>query len=180
MGAFPLAAGSHDAALIAQTSAGGYTLKITSEAGTGGVGLAEVYETEPNGRTANLSTRAMVRSGEGVLIGGFVIQGAAYKRMIVRGIGPTLSAFGITGTLTDPVVTVYSGQKIIASNDDWSAQTNATQVSDASLSVGAFTLPTGSKDAALLVTLAPGAYTVEVAGKSGTQGIAIMEIYEVP
>lgn len=180
VGAFPLAAGSHDAALIAQTSAGGYTLKITSEAGTGGVGLAEVYETEPNGRTANLSTRAMVRSGEGVLIGGFVIQGAAYKRMIVRGIGPTLSAFGITGTLTDPVVTVYSGQKIIASNDDWSAQTNATQVSDASLSVGAFTLPTGSKDAALLVTLAPGAYTVEVAGKSGTQGIAIMEIYEVP
>ncbi len=180
VGAFPLTTGSHDAALVAQTSAGAYTLKVTSEFGSTGIGLAEVYETDRTGRTANLSTRAVVRSGDGVLIGGFVIQGSAYKRMLIRGIGPTLEAFGLTDTLADPVVTVYAGQKALGSNDDWSAGPNPTQISAAAQAVGAFALRSGSKDSALLVTLPPGAYTVEVAGKAGAQGVAILEIYEVP
>ncbi len=180
VGAFPLAAGSHDAALVAQTSAGAYTLQITSAFGYDGIGLAEVYETESNGRTANLSTRAVVRGGDGVLIGGFVIQGAAYKRMLIRGIGPTLEAFGIADTLADPIVTVYAGPKALAINDDWSSASDASQIAAASQVVGAFTIKSGSRDSAILLTLPPGAYTVEVAGKSGAQGVAIMEIYEVP
>ena len=180
VGAFPLTSFSHDAALVAQIAEGAYTLKVTSEFGSTGIGLAEVYETESNGRTANLSTRAMVRSGDGVLIGGFVIQGSAHKRMLIRGIGPTLEAFGLTDTLADPVITVYAGQKTLGANDDWSSATNAAQIAAAAQHVGAFSLKSGSKDSALFLTLPPGPYTVEVAGKAGAQGVAILEIYEVP
>ena len=125
------------------------------------------------------STRARVRTGEGLLIGGFVVRGPAYKRMLIRAIGPTLRTFGVGDVLLDPVLRIFSGQNVIASNDDWSSS-NGSVVAAASASVGAFALPAGSKDAALLVTLPPGPYTVEVSGKGNTEGVALLEIYEVP
>jgi hypothetical protein len=128
----------------------------------------------------NLSTRARVRTGEGVLIGGFVVQGPAYKRMLIRAVGPTLGAFGVTGALVDPILTVYSGQTVIATNDKWESAENAAAVVAASRSTGAFTLGANSQDAAILTTLPPGAYTVEVKGKGDAEGVALLEIYEVP
>jgi hypothetical protein len=99
--------------------------------------------------------------------------------MLIRAVGPTLAAFGVSTALADPVITVYSGQTTIVTNDDWSSA-GATLVSAASASVGAFTLPDGSRDAGLLITLPPGAYTVEVSGKDNTEGVALLEIYAVP
>lgn len=180
VGAFPLAVGSHDSAMISPLAAGAYTMQITSETSQGGVGLAELYTLDGNGRTTNLSTRAKVGSGEGLLIGGFVVQGPAYKRMLVRAVGPALAAFGVTDALADPVLKIYSGQKVVATVDDWSVATGAAVTTAATEAVGAFALPSGSKDASLFITLPPGAYTVEVSGKNGTEGVALLEIYEVP
>jgi hypothetical protein len=180
VGAFPLTPGSLDAALANQISAGAYTVQIITPSNQPGVGLAELYELDANGRTVNLSTRARVRTGEGVLIGGFVVQGPAYKRMLIRAVGPTLAAFGLSDALVDPILTIYSGQQVVASNDRWESASNAAAVTAASTTAGAFTLAANSEDAAVLITLAPGAYTVEVKGKGDTEGVALLEIYEVP
>jgi len=180
VGAFPLATGSLDAALATLLKSGAYTLQISSASNRSGLALAELYELDTNGRTVNLSARARVRADDGALIGGFVVQGPAYKRMLLRAVGPTLAAFGLTGALRDPVLTVYSGQNAVATNDRWDAADNAAAVVTATRNAGAFALGSGSEDAALLITLPPGAYTVEVKGKNNTEGVALLEIYEVP
>ena len=180
VGAFPLSAGSRDAALANELPAGSYTIQITSSGNRPGVGLAEFYELEGNGRTINLSTRARVRDGDGVLIGGFVVQGPAHQRMLIRAVGPTLATFGVTDALRDPVLTVFSGQEAVAANDRWESAANARAVVTAAQGAGAFTLAANSEDAALLATLPPGAYTVEVRGKAGAEGIALLEFYEIP
>ncbi|MSU48538.1 MAG: hypothetical protein EXS37_05495 [Opitutus sp.] len=179
VGAFAFAAGSRDSALANALLPGNYTIQITTPTGRPGVGLVELYELDVNGRTVNLSTRAQVRTGDGVLIGGFVVQGPAYKRMLVRAVGPTLGVFGVNGALADPILTVYSGQTVVATNDRWESD-DAAVITTASRSTGAFTLAANSQDAALLITLKPGAYTVEVKGKNNTEGVALLEIYEVP
>ena len=176
VGAFPLATGSADSAVIATLPAGSSTLHVSSPTGQGGLGLAELYAIDGNGRTLNLSALARVRTGDGLLISGFVVQGPAYKRILIRAIGPTLGLVGIAGALADPLLSVYSGGAIVATSDDWASPT----VAAASKAVGAFALPDGSKDAALVITLAPGAYTIHVSGKNGSDGIALLEIYEVP
>ena len=130
-------------------------------------------------RLVNLATRAQAGTGSDVLTAGFVIGPGANKTILVRAVGPTLAVFGVRDVLPDPVVTLTSGGNTVATNDDWSS-TNASMVAKAAAGVGAFAPPAGSRDAALLVTLAPGAYTVEVRGKNGAEGIALFEIYEVP
>lgn len=180
VGAFPLAAGSSDSALATDVAAGGYTLQVTTPSGRDGIGLAELYELDNNGRTVNLSTRAYVRTDAGVLIGGFVVSGPAHKRLLIRAVGPTLGGFGLTNALKDPVLTIYSGSTIVRVNDRWDAGPDATMVSTASKRAGAFDLAGGSEDAATLITLRPGAYTVEVKGKAGGEGVALLEIYELP
>lgn len=180
VGAFALPVGSLDSALASVLTAGSYTLQVTTPSGRSGVGLAELYELDANGRTVNLSTRARVLKGDGGLIGGFVVQGPAYKRMLVRAVGPTLEALGLTGVLRDPVLTIYSGQQVVATNDRWEDAVNSAAMVAAARNAGAFVLAARSEDAALLVTLPPGAYTVEVKGKSDTEGVALLEIYEVP
>ena len=183
VGAFPLAKNSKDAALLAKLPYGNYTLQVSSANTTTGVALAELYEIESEtGRTLNLSTRGFVQAGEGLLIGGVVVRGPGPKRLLIRAIGPTLGGFGVAGTLADPVLTIFSGQTVVAANDDWGATgaTVAANISAAAASVGAFALPADSKDAALLLTLAAGPYTVQITGKAGAQGVILLEIYEVP
>ncbi|MDO8541655.1 MAG: CotH kinase family protein [Opitutaceae bacterium] len=180
VGAFPLAPGSADSALANELGRGLYTVQITTPSQQPGIGLAELYELDGNGRTVNLSTRAQVRTGDGVLIGGFVVQGPAYKRMLIRAVGPTLGAFGVSAALMDPILTIYSGQTVVASNDRWSEGESSAVVATAGKSVGAFALAEGSEDAALLITLPPGAFTIEVRGKNNTEGVALLEIYDLP
>ncbi len=127
-------------------------------------------------RLVNLATRAPAGTGNDVLTAGFVISPGANKTVLIRAIGPTLASYGLTGTLTDPVLRLINAAgATVASNDNW-LPADATTMS----SVGAFTLAAGSKDAALVATLAPGAYTAQVNGADATStGLALVEVYEV-
>ncbi|HUR60162.1 MAG TPA: hypothetical protein VM029_20735, partial [Opitutaceae bacterium] len=116
---------------------------------------------------------------EGTLIAGFVIRGTSSKAVLIRGVGPALAGFGVTGALVDPVITVFSGNTQVATNDNWEAgASTSAQLILASAQVGAFALVPGSKDAALLLTLQPGAYTVHVTGVANGTGVALVEIYD--
>jgi len=195
-GAFPLALTSADAAVSLTLVPGQYTIEV-SNAGTdaGGVALAEIYDASVNPameyqRLINISTRAFVGSATSNLTGGFIITGNNPKTVLVRGIGPALTGFGVTNALANPFLTVYnSSGTILAQNDNWGTPiavyvgqvvAAATDISAAELATGAFTLASGSNDAALIVTLPPGAYTAEVTGVGGTTGTALVEIYEIP
>jgi hypothetical protein len=117
-------------------------------------------------------------AGDGILIAGFTLSGNVAKRVLIRGVGPSLTQFGVTGTLANPMLAVYRGATVVADNDDWGG---GEDLAAAFRSVGAFTLasPT-SRDAALLVTLQPGSYTAQLSGVGGTTGVALIEVYELP
>jgi hypothetical protein len=178
VGAFPLSSGSGDCALGRELPAGACTFQVNSD--QGGIALAELYELDERGRIANLSTRARVSGRERALIGGFVVRGPAYQRVLVRAIGPTLQQLGISDALADPRLSLYSGPKAIASSTHWGTAANVAAIQKATASVGAFALDAGSSDAVLLLTLPPGAYTAEVNGAAGAEGVALLEIYAVP
>lgn len=131
----------------------------------------------------NVSTRAYVGPGDQALIGGFVITGTAPKKMLLRAVGPALANFSLATTvLPDPIIDLYAGPTVIQSNDNWSSPNAATSAADlaaAAAQVGAFPLVNGSADAALLVTLPPGAYTTLVRSASGQGGFGLIEGYEV-
>lgn len=121
----------------------------------------------------NISTLATLNTN-GVISAGFVVGGTQAQTVLIRAIGPGLAPLGVGGVLADPTMDLYSGQTVIASNDDWSG----TQVTSLAAKVGAFALPAGSKDSVLVKTLTPGNYTVEIKGK-GAAGNVIIEVYEV-
>jgi hypothetical protein len=102
--------------------------------------------------------------------------------VLIRAVGPRLAAapFNVAGALAEPVVTLFRGTEAVATNTAWNSAPNAADLRPVAVRVGAFALPEGSRDSALLVTLPAGAYTVQVAGANGTTGIALVEIYEVP
>ena len=185
-GAFALPASSRDAALLSSLVPGSYTAQVVGKAAATGVVLMEAYDaaTSPasTARFVNLSARTQVGSGGAVLIAGFVISGNVPKQVLIRGVGPTLTGFGVGGVLADPLLSLFRQGTTTAlqQNDNWSTATNAAQISPACAQVGAFALPANSRDAALLVTLAPGTYTAQVSGVGNTTGVALVEIYEVP
>jgi hypothetical protein len=183
LGAFALAAGSADCALIVNLTAGSYTVQIAGVNNSTGVALAEVYEVSSSGsaRMANLSTRATVGTGGNILIPGFYISGSGTEQLLVRADGPALTQYGVSGVLAQPTLSVYDSAGIlVASNTGWSTGTDASQIPSLSASVGAFALATGSADCALVVSLEPGSYTIQISGAGGTTGVALAEIYEVP
>jgi hypothetical protein len=179
-GAFGITSGSTDAALLLTLTPGVYTTHVT---GGDGVALAEIYDASENPnadyqRLVNISSRGEVSGGEGVLIGGFVVTGNSPKRVLLRGVGPGLAAQNVSHPLPDPVLKVFQKSTQVAENDDWG--TDAVHVADAGRITGAFPLANGSRDAAIILTLAPGLYTAVVEGKAGATGIAMVEIYEIP
>jgi arylsulfate sulfotransferase len=122
----------------------------------------------------NLSTRGLVGLGDNVLIGGFIVTGDASKEAVLRVLGPSLAASGVTAPVTDPVLTVYdsSGQQI-AANDDWQDDPAAAAISAEGLA------PSDSRESATRLSLAPGSYTVVVTGKDETPGVGLVEAYDV-
>ena len=122
----------------------------------------------------NISTRMNVGTGSNVLIGGFIVKGTQSKTLILRAIGPSLSASGVTGVLDDPFLEVHdSGGNIIASNDDWHNSAQASQIQQSGLA------PSDSLEAAILITLAPGNYTAVVSGYGNSGGNGLVEVYEM-
>jgi hypothetical protein len=193
VGAFSLNPGSHDAAALESLAAGAYTAQVGSQTTNSGVALAEIYDADsgaPANRLINLSARAYVGTGSNILIGGFVIAGTTPLTVIIRGDGPALQQFGLSGALLNPVLTLSNGSGTIATNTGWSnapvngnAATNAIIIQPPTnllfAKVGAFLLGDNSGDCAIVATLPPGDYTAQVAGTGGSTGIALIEIYEV-
>ena len=178
VGAFPFASTtSLDAALVASVD-GGRTVQVSGPAA--GNLIVEAYDagTGNSPRLTNLSALNRVGTGADVLIAGFTITGTGTKTVLIRAVGPTLGAapFNIGGALADPKLELYnSAQAKIDENDTYAASLAATAAS-----VGAFALVPGSKDAALVVSLPAGGYTVQVSGADGGTGLAIIELYELP
>jgi hypothetical protein len=188
-GAFALPDDSADAALLISLAPGTYTVVARGGAGTTGVALVEVYELPavpvPATRLVNLSTRGVVGGDAAVMIGGFVVQGNSPKRVLVRGIGPGIAPYLPEDerplVLADPQLRLVDVTgTTVAVCDDWEEAGTGELVAAAALSVGAFDLPDGSKDAAMVVTLPPGSYTALLSGVGTTAGIGIVEVYELP
>jgi cyclophilin family peptidyl-prolyl cis-trans isomerase len=124
-------------------------------------------------RLANLSTRAQVGTGGDVLIGGFVVSGTSSKRILARGIGPSLVQFGVTNALMDPTLELHAQNgALLFSNDNWTTAPNKQDISDTGRAPGS------SQEPAILTTLAPGKYTAIVRGSANTTGVALVEVYD--
>jgi hypothetical protein len=144
-----------------------------------------VYRVTIPTRLANVASRALTGPGQSAHVLGFVVSGARPKAMLVRGVGPALTSFGITNALPDPSLTIFNaaGQAVFT-NNDWSAPiagaATAAELATAATRAGAFALSANSRDAALLVQLDPGAYTAVVSDTSGATGVSLVEVHEVP
>ncbi len=187
VGAFPLSPDNRDAALLLRLGPGAYTLAVDSATGQSGAALTEVYELDRAGTLASLSTIATIDAAHAAFSGSFIVRGTAPKKFLVRAVGPGLAAMGVRDALPDPQLTVFNfaGATTAARNDDWarpatSDAADAPAIAAAATACGAFALPARSKDAAVVVTLAPGAYTAIVAGKNGDAGLVLLELYGVP
>jgi hypothetical protein len=183
LGAFALASGSADAALLVELTPGQYTASAAGVNDGTGVALVELYDADtgtPTARLSNIATRGFVGTGDDIIAAGLVIAGSGAKTVLIRAIGPTLAVFGLTDVLADPQLAIYRGPDVILANDDWSAGTTAGATAGAAAQLGAFALPAGSKDAAFVVTLPAGAYTVQIRGADNTSGLALVEVYEAP
>ncbi len=112
-----------------------------------------------------------MQSGDNVLIGGIIVGDGGNKRVLIRGVGPSLSTKGISNPLANPVLQIFQGGTKIAENDDW----KSTQQADIQATGLA---PTDDKEAAILIDLAPGSYTMIVRSKDTTTGIGLVEAYE--
>ncbi len=181
LGAFTLPAGSRDAAVVADLAAGAYSTPVGAGPANG-IALLEIYDATPGSADSSLvnaSTRAFVGTGDAVLIPGFTLAGTGNARLLIRAVGPTLAGFGVPGALADPQLTLFRGSTTLAANDNWSSAADAAALAATAAEVGAFPLPGGSRDAALLVTLPAGSYTATVSGTGNTTGTALVELYLV-
>ena len=175
VGAFPFpSATSLDAALVTSID-GGRTAQVSGPAA--GTVIVEAYDagTGLTPRLTNLSALNFV-SPTNLLIAGFTLAGTGPKTVLIRAVGPGLTTLGVGGALANPKLELFNSSSVkIAENDTWSPSLAATFAT-----VGAFALPAGSLDAALVVTLNPGGYTVQVSGVAGATGSALIELYELP
>jgi subtilisin-like proprotein convertase family protein len=126
------------------------------------------------GALVNIATRMRVETGNNVLIGGFIITGTEPKKLIVRGTGPSLTAVGVPGALADPMLELYnSSGQVIANNDDWQSNANQQEIVNSQLA------PSNPKEAAILTTLQPGAYTAVVRGVNNDTGVGLVETFDL-
>ena len=187
VGAFALPSGSLDAAIVMTLAPGSYTAQVSGAGTSTGLVLVEVYEVGAGGgRLINISTRAQVGTGASVMIPGVVVSpGSGTRRLLIRAAGPALSAFGLTGTLADPSITLTtSAGATVATNNNWgtpvgTGAADATLLANAFAQAGAFAFPTGSSDAALLAEIGPGNYGIQVTGANNSTGLAIVEVYDI-
>lgn len=182
--AFALRPGSNDSAILPGLPSGVFHARVGSADGRAGVALVEVYDVrgtgDPNSRLVNLSTRGFVGAGEDILIAGFVVGGTGSMRLLLRGIGPGLSQFDVSGVLAQPRLTLFRGGTPIATNTNWTADGFKNDIRIAAASVSAFPLVDGRADAALLFDARPGSYTLQITGIGNTIGESMVEIYVLP
>ena len=166
---------------------GAYTVQVTNAGGsaTSDAGSLTIDDTA-TANLANLATRGLVGTGGDIMIGGLTVLGGSTKTVLVRGLGPQLTADGVPGALADPELIVFQTlfdetpirSQLLITNDNWEDGSNAAELADALGSLGK-SLVAGSKDAALLLTLNEGVYTFQLSGVGGTEGVGLIELFVV-
>ena len=168
-------ANANQATTTATISAPGtYTFMLSADDGTHAIAYdVVVVRVTGHNALANLSTRVQVGAASNVAIAGFIVTGNTSKQVVVRGLGPSLATAGVQGTLSDPLLELYdAGGNLFASNNDWQ-QSQAEVLRDANLA------PSNDLESAILVSLAPGAYTAIVRGNGNATGIGLVEVYDL-
>ena len=155
-----------------------YTAIVRGKNGTTGVGLMEAFDLDRGAasKLGNFSTRGFVDGDDNVMIGGFIVipSGGANVRILARALGPTLADFGVPGVLADPTLDlINSNGMVIRSNNNWKDSQRA-EIEATGLA------PNHDEEAALVETVAPGAYTAIVRGNGRTSGVGLVEIYNIP
>lgn len=173
---------SRDAAAALMATGGENTVRVSAAGNGTGAVLAELYDATPaagslGGATPRLVNLSVLkRLGNGVTVG-FVIGGNGAKRILIRAIGPGLvTVFGLSGTVDDPLFTLYRDRTAVGGNDNWGGTAN---LKSAFTQTGAFMLPDQSRDAAAVFTLQPGTYTIVVTGRQNNSSTALVEVYEI-
>jgi len=165
-------------AIIATLPQGPYTAIIRGKNNTAGIALGEIYalpQKNNDSELINLSARALVLGGDGVLIDGLVIGGKTSKQILLRAIGPELHGLGVSGQLLNPMLDLYDANgTLVRRNDNWHTAPNLSKIQTSGFA------PTNNYESAILMTLAPGRYTAIVRGVNGGTGIALAEVYMLP
>jgi sugar lactone lactonase YvrE len=167
---------SLEAAILVNLEPGAYTAIVQGADGGTGVSVIGVYEVDgPSIPLINISTRGLVQTGNNVMIGGFVIDGASPQTVAIVGTGPSLAPFGIANPLANPSLTLVraSDQVVIATNDDWAGDANASLLQAAGFA------PPNALESGLYITLQPGAYTAILSGVGNTSGVGVIGVYRV-
>ncbi len=166
-----------ESAIEARLVPGAYTAIVSGNGNTSGVGLVEVYDlnAESASRLANLSTRAFVNTGDSIVIAGFLLSdNGSSDQVVVRGIGPSLGALGVSNPLADPTLELRDGNgALLVANNDW--QDNAVQAAELT---AAGLAPTNPLESGIAATLPPGLYTALLAGLNNGIGIGVVEVYD--
>ena len=163
-----------ESVIVTNLPPGIYTAVLSSANNSIGNALFELYDLAP-GRSSvrNISTRGEAGTGDDVMIGGFIVGGLEPSKVIIRAIGPSLAAAGVSGGLLDPVLELHDGQgSLIFQNDNW-RNDQEQQIIDSTVP------PLDDKESAIVATLTPGAYTAIVRGVGDTTGVALVEVYSL-
>ncbi len=165
-----------ESATLQTLAPGAYTVVVSGKNGAHGIGVIELYDLSPlsNSKLAKMSGRGYAGTGDNVLISRFVVGDVDSATVVVRALGPSLGALGVSNPLSDPVLTIYdSSGSVIASNDNWLDNVNWIDIQKNALS------PPNERESALVLHLPPGGYTAIVRGANGATGNALVEVYDL-
>jgi hypothetical protein len=164
-----------ESAIVTRLGPGNYTAIVSGVNNTTGIALVENYTLDTSAtHAANISTRGRIGAGDGALIGGFIVGGESSKNILIRGLGPSLGAAGISGAVANPLIELHDGTgQIVSSNDNWNTGGQASEIMATGIP------PDDPRESALIATVAPGAYTAVMRGAGGGEGLALIEIYDL-
>lgn len=166
-----------ESAIVATLQPGNYTAIMSAANNTPGIGVVELYDLDQPApaNPGNIATRGFVENGDNVMIGGFIVGGSQNRTVLIRAIGPSLTAFGVPNALQDTILELHdSSGATIASNDNWKTNQQAAITSTG-------LAPSDDRESAILsAPLAPGNYTAIVRGTGTNTGVALVEIYQLP
>lgn len=167
-----------ESSIVATLVPGAYTAIVSGNGGASGVGLIEVYDLNQaaDAKLANLSTRAAVSTGDSIVIAGFMLGiGSGSDRIVVRGIGPSLTTLGVPNALANPKLELRDANgSLLSSNNDW--QDDPVQAAALS-AIGL--APTNQLESAIFTTLFPGPYTALLSGLNNGTGVGVVEVYDL-
>jgi hypothetical protein len=165
-----------ESAIVATIAPGNYTAVLRGVDETTGVAVVEVYELDSTTtRLANISTRGRVEVDQKVMIGGFIVQGNASKKVIIRALGPSLNnGSAVQGELADPTLELYDRNgALLAANDDWVDSPQYAEI------IASTVPPPDRREPAVVANLSPGNFTAIIRGANLSQGIGLVEVYDL-